>query len=76
VENILNYSCQKDCVRSSNILENKKDEMSKLSKSGLWIPKPGDKCDYKPGGENSFRMCVIKNVTKGKKNENFTRVFS
>jgi len=67
VENILNYSCQKDCVRSSNILENKKDEMSKLSKSGLWIPKPGDKCDYKPGGENSFRMCVIKNVTKGKK---------
>jgi len=62
-ENILNYSCQRDCVRTSNILENKSGEL-KLSKGTGWVPKKGDKCDYLPKGEKVYRMCLVKGVEK------------
>jgi len=62
VENILNYSCQRDCVRTSNILENKGDGLPK--NTGGWVPKKNEKCDYLPKGEKIYRMCFVKEVQK------------
>jgi hypothetical protein len=68
VENILNYSCQRDCVRTANILENKRDELAKLAGIGGWKPKKGEKCDFLPKGETIYRMGLIKEVeNKGNK---------
>jgi len=68
VENILNFSCQRDCVRQANILESKKDELSRLAKFGSWTPKKNEKCEYLPKGEKTYRMCVVKGVeNKSKK---------
>ena len=64
-ENILNFACFNDCVRSSNQVKNYAllPIVKSVSKTNVWIPKPHDKCDFKPYGNNFFRMCVIKKVT-------------
>jgi len=65
-ENILNFACFNDCVRTSNLeLANKmKNSLKNIVGSHVWTPKKGDKCDYKPKGEEVFRMCTIKSVKK------------
>jgi hypothetical protein len=61
VENILNFSCQRDCVRTANVLENKIG-MKFITKEGEWIPKKGDKCDFQPPGDKNFRMGVVREI--------------
>jgi len=60
VENILNFSCFRDCVRFSNSLEAKVIEFKR--KLVKWGPKKNDKCDYKPNGAENYRLCVITKV--------------
>ena len=62
VENILNFSCQRDCVRTANVLESKNNGLALLKKEGAWVPKKGEKCDFLPPGEKNYRMGVIKEV--------------
>jgi len=64
VENLLNFACQRDCVKMANIVDSKKDALSDLLKKSGWIPKKGEKCDYKPKGEDSYRLCLIKDVVQ------------
>jgi hypothetical protein len=67
VENILNYSCSRDCVRRANTKEGKKDkitELARLIKSSGWKPKKNDKCDFLPERESTYRMCVVRKVRR------------
>ena len=66
VESILNFSCQRDCVRTANILENKKDELSRLAKIDQWIPKRNQKIDFLPNGEKNYRMGFVREVESKK----------
>jgi len=56
----LNFQCYKGCIRESKasakrLAEQKKIEAEQLAAlMGLWRPKEGDKCDYKPKGEETF----------------------
>jgi len=67
-ENLLNFSCHRDCVRTANILDSKRDALAELLMKQDWKPKKGDKCDFLPSGEVNFRMCKITKVEdKGSK---------
>lgn len=67
VESILNFSCQRDCVRTANTLESKTDELSRLGKRGQWVPKPKEKIDFLPRGETTFRMAFVKSIERKEK---------
>jgi len=64
VENILNFSCNRDCVRTSNIVNSQRNELDRLASD--WMPKKGEKCDFLPQGDKFYRICVIKDVYKKK----------
>ena len=69
VENILNYSCSKDCIRTAHLAEGK-NELSRLINMDKWNHKKNDKCDFLPNGKKIYRMCIVKKVRrKGKKKE-------
>jgi len=68
IEKILNFACWRGCIRESKeaakrVLEAKIAEAEMMAALlGLWRPKQGDKCDYKPliQGENaSFIVATI-----------------
>ena len=61
VENILNFSCARDCVRTSQINQGK-SELSKLISKQKWIPKINEKCDFFPEGEIQYRVGIVKKI--------------
>ena len=63
-ENILNFSCTRDCVKRANILESNTDKLSELLKNDIWVPKIKEKCDYRLPGENFYRMGIITEITQ------------
>ncbi len=74
IENIPNYHCYIDCTKASMRESvkglNKKKELVNYLK---YIPKVGDKCDYKPLGEKTFFSCLVKELTQVKKG-NFAKI--
>jgi len=67
-ENILNFSCSRDCAKKANSLESQVDKLGELLKKQKWVPKPKDKCDFKPEGQKFYKMGIIhKVVQRGKK---------
>jgi hypothetical protein len=60
VENILNYSCFKDCKQTAFNLGKKIQSLD--DKTREYIPKANDKVDYKPADSPNFRQAVIKEV--------------
>lgn len=74
----MNYACWKGCIRENKATAKRKMEEAIAEAEmmaallGLWRPKEGDKCDYKPKelGESSyFMVATVGDVTtlpKGK----------
>lgn len=62
-ENILNFACFNDCIRTSQGNIGFLSKNKKIFSNILWNPKSHDKCDFKPHGSNFFRMGVIKKAT-------------
>ncbi len=75
IENILNFNCYSDCVKSAlnepvKGLNSKNKEAVNYLK---FIPKVKDKCDFKPSGEKTFFSCVVMALSQIKK-EKFVKI--
>jgi len=58
IENIRNYSCYTDCIKSvKNVIVIK--PIPPPPNFGKWKPKLHDKCDYMPNGDVLFIPCVV-----------------
>jgi hypothetical protein len=75
-ENILNHSCKRACVKDSlqkEKVENMQmnEEVSYGLNSGVWTPKEGQKCDFKPDdlGTNSYWVPCFINEVKSNVND-------
>ncbi len=60
-ENILNFNCYRDCLKK---IANQNNQVKIEKKS--WIPKVGEKIDFRPNEENSFLPGIVLDVKNSK----------